>query len=124
MAFVTVSPLDTTYGWRGAQYLAGCTSIPEDLALALGLTSVESEKSISQKVTQPVAQVEALKLINEATEADAIEVLPGIGPASAGRIFAARPDGGFESLEAVALVPDLPVSIDWDDVEAWSPAEE
>ncbi|MEM9267255.1 MAG: hypothetical protein AAGA46_17195 [Cyanobacteria bacterium P01_F01_bin.13] len=127
MAFVTVSPLDTTYGWHGDQYLAGCTSIPEDLAIALGLNqnpSSENDPNWSQKVVQSVTQVEALKLINEATEADAIEVLPGIGPASAGRIFAARPAEGFESIEAVSEVDDLPAAIDWDDVEAWSPAEE
>ncbi|MGD1952062.1 MAG: hypothetical protein ACFB14_20800 [Leptolyngbyaceae cyanobacterium] len=114
MAFVSVPPLKTRYGWHGASYPAGATSIPESLAIALGLSS-KTEKSISQNA--------ALTLINEATEVDKIEVLPGIGSASASRIFAARPAQGFETLEAVALVDDLPLSIDWNAVEAWSPDE-
>ena len=117
MAFVRVPPLDTTYGWHGAIYPAGCASVPESLAIALGIKN----KTLGSQNGTPGFRNEALKLINDATEADAIEVLPGIGPASAGRIFAAKPAEGFESLEAVALVPDLPSSIDWDAVEAWSP---
>ncbi len=119
MAFVTVSPLSTTYGWHGEVYPAGCTSVPESLAIALGLAP-KSETPGSQN-GNPGFQNAALDLINKAAEADESEVLPGIGPASASRIFAARPAQGFESLEAVALVPDLPASIDWDTVEAWSP---
>ena len=115
MAFVTVSPLSTTYGWHGEIYPAGCASVPESLAIALGLTPIKNGT--------PGFRNKALTLINDATEADAIEVLPGIGPASACRIFAAKPSVGFSSLEAVALVPDLPSSIDWDAVEAWSPDE-
>ena len=112
MAFVTVPPLKIRYGWHGASYPAGATSIPESLAIALGLTP-KNENHGSQNA--------ALALINKAAEADEIEVLPGIGPASASRIFAARPSDGFENLEAVALVDDLPLSIDWNAVEAWSP---
>ena len=118
MAFVDVPPLAITYGWQGKRYLAGCTSVPESLAIALGLTPIKKGAHGPQN---PYPGIEALELINRATEDTQIEVLPGIGPASAGRIFAARPEQGFESLEAVALVPDLPSSIDWDAVEAWSP---
>ena len=112
MAFVTVTPLKTTYGWRGVIYPAGCTSIPESLAIALGLDT-ESEKSISQNG--------ALQLINSAASSEALEVLPGIGPANASRIFQARPKDGYESLEAVALVPELSNAIDWDVIETWEP---
>ena len=139
MAFLTVSPLSTTYGWHGAVYPAGCTFIPEELAIALGLKSPDpgpqnTQKGTelnsnfgyhgTQKVTQSVALSAALSLINSATAASALEVLPGIGPANANRIFQARPQGGYESLEAVALVPDLSNAIDWDEIEAWEFSEE
>ena len=121
MAFITVPPLKIRYGWHGASYPAGATSIPEDLAIALDLAP-KSKTPGSQNGNHGF-QNEALDLINKAIEPDEIEVLPGIGPASASRIFAARPAQGFETLEAVALVDELPSSIDWDEVEAWSPDE-
>ena len=34
---ISVSPLLETFGWRGHVFPAGSTSIPEDLAIALGL---------------------------------------------------------------------------------------
>lgn len=62
---------------------------------------------------------DALTLINTAQAASEIEVLPGIGAVSAGLIFAARPDNGYLSLEAVQTVPDLP-TINWSTVAAWT----
>ena len=112
MAFVTVTPLKTTYGWQGAIYPAGCTSIPEGLAIALG---------VSVKSGNHGFQNQALELVNSAKNTEALEVLPGIGPANASRIFQARPKDGYESLEAVALVPELSNAIDWDVIETWEP---
>ncbi|MEM1240846.1 MAG: hypothetical protein AAGI45_13480 [Cyanobacteria bacterium P01_H01_bin.26] len=106
---VTVAPLPITYSWHGTIYPVGCTSVPESLAIALGVVP---------KSGTPGAQ-NALGLINSAEHAAQLEVLPGIGPANASRIFQARPKEGYEGIEAVALVPDLSNAIDWDVIEAW-----
>ncbi|MEO0988153.1 MAG: hypothetical protein AAFY20_21835 [Cyanobacteria bacterium J06639_14] len=45
MGFVSVPPLTETFGWRGKTYLPGSQQIPEDLAIALGLTASDSEEA-------------------------------------------------------------------------------
>ncbi|MEO0533250.1 MAG: hypothetical protein AAF215_05220 [Cyanobacteria bacterium P01_A01_bin.123] len=37
MSFVEIPPLTESTGWRGKRYPAGCTFVPQDLAIALGL---------------------------------------------------------------------------------------
>ncbi|MEO1399684.1 MAG: hypothetical protein AAFV72_00330 [Cyanobacteria bacterium J06635_1] len=129
MALVDIPPLTQTYGWRGLRYLAGCTSVPEDLAIALGNDPSGSfgGGEGSGKSVDPGIQNEpnppALILINEAAEANDLTPLPGVGPAAAGHIFDARPDGGYESLEQLpTLVPQVfepPFSVSVEVLVAW-----
>lgn len=66
------------------------------------------------------AHPQALALINNASAASEIEVLPKIGEVSAGLIFDARPTAGYASLTEVSAVEGLPSSINWTTVEQWT----
>jgi hypothetical protein len=56
--------LTTNVGWRGATYLKGDRQIPDELAIALGLTSqvMEESKSVSvSDLDEPSAPAEIVK---------------------------------------------------------------
>ena len=78
-----------------------------------------SETPIADQLSGPEAIIPpSLALINSATGADGIKVLPGVGSVSARLIFDSRPIDGYGCLEDVAAVEGLP-NIDWDEVGKW-----
>jgi hypothetical protein len=111
--------LTEDYLWRGVTYLKGDREIPDDLAIALGLTPAES--GATDSVEPPT--VAALVLINFVQSAVDMAILPTVGRGAAKRILDRRPEGGYTSLEQVAeLCPEVtrqPYRVDWAQVQAW-----
>lgn len=137
--------LDTTYGWRGRIYRYGNREIPQDLAIVLGgtessETETETESETTEtteettetvpeetpEVAETVEGAEALTLINGATTASSLTVLPGIGNAGAGHLLTNRPTAGyltFAALKTLNVVLSVtPFSVDWDLIAAWEPS--
>jgi hypothetical protein len=114
--------------WRGQTYPAGDREIPEELAIALGLTV---EGNVPDPLTFPIPDVEPLgmanpaeanppdllAILNDAELADDLVYLPTIGKAAAAVILLNRPFAGYESLEEVRelnhRVTEKPFRVDW-----------
>lgn len=109
--------LNEDKAWRGQVYLTGDREIPEDLAIALGLT----EKAESGTPDSPRYPLSLPTLLNQATDPKDLEPLPTVGKGAAKRLLANRPEAGYESLEQVrSLNPELeqaPYRVDWSKVE-------
>lgn len=120
MIMVCVEPLTRSQSWRGTRYLKGSTSIPDELAIALGLAPIESGAPDS---VEPPITVPALVLINFVQSAVDMAILPTVGRGAAKRILERRPEGGYTSLEQVEqLNPEVtkqPYRVDWSQVQAW-----
>ena len=88
-----------------------------------GMTTEPPSSPAPVPAPSPVAMPPALALINAATAADEISVLPTIGKGAAKLILEARPEGGYLSLAAIweqcPRVLVRPYSTDPAVVEAW-----
>lgn len=107
--------------WRGQVYLMGDREIPEDLAIALGLTEKAEASGTPDSPRQPLSLP---TLLNQATDPKDLEPLPTVGKGAAKRLLANRPEAGYESLEQVrSLNPELeqaPYRVDWAKVETYT----
>ena len=108
---------------RGVIYPAGIPCIiPDDLAAALGLAEAD-EPASTPAIASTDAIPEALKLINGVDVYREIQVIPTIGAGAAKAILAARPEGGYSSLEQVwevcPKVLQSPYTTDPEQVAAW-----
>lgn len=88
-----------------------------------GMTTEPPSNTTPAPAPSPAAMPPALALINAATAADEISVLPTIGKGAAKLILEARPEGGYPSLAAIweqcPRVLVRPYSADPSVVEAW-----
>ena len=70
MSFVEIPPLTESTGWRGKRYPTGCTFVPQDLAIALGLTEPATGIPVSGQGKSELAvaaeRLEELKRIYDA----------------------------------------------------------
>lgn len=104
--------------WHGIPYLAGVpTQIPDDLAIALGLTAPAEAEQVITLVSPALALINGVDVVRE------LQVIPTIGAGAARLILSNRPEGGYESLEQVwALCPKImapPYTTDSEQVAAW-----
>ncbi|MGG6295291.1 hypothetical protein ACQ4M4_12950 [Leptolyngbya sp. AN02str] len=124
---VSIPPLTAAKSWRGKLYRKGCTLVPEDLAIALGVLPLPtqpvtstSEDDLSESGTPD--SVAALECLNG--DAMTMAQLPTIGRGAAALIVRSRPAAGYSSIdEAIALNPKVtrhPYTVDWDKVRAWN----
>jgi hypothetical protein len=109
--------------WRGQTYPAGDREIPNELAIALGLTV---EGSVPVPLTFPIAEAEPLEMtnppdllaiFNNAELADDLVHLPTIGKSAAALIVLNRPWHGYESIEQMQQLnqklTQKPFRVDW-----------
>ena len=120
---------ETDLGWRGVVYPAGRPAqIPDDLAVALGLTGIPVSAPQAEASAPAAASIpDALKLINGVDVYREIQAIPTIGAGAAKAILAARPEGGYASLEELwEVCPTIlksPYTTDPEQVAAWGAPE-
>lgn len=114
-----------TIGWRGEVYTPGLQEIPDELEVLLGGSQQNVNSNPPPASITIDESIPAIALINRATKASELTVLPGIGPASAALIMAAKGESTIVDLEELQqLVPELlepRFSIDWKILSTWEP---
>ena len=120
---MTWTTLDRDYQWRKITYHSGYCDIPEDLFSAIGGVSTPEPEPAPEPAPEP--EPPALELINTATVASALTVLPGIGNAGAAVLLGNRPvDGYVDFAQLTDLNGELTVgsfNVSWSAIADWQP---
>jgi hypothetical protein len=111
--------LSTAVRWRGQAYGPGPASIPEPLAIALGLFIEPAKPEPAKPKPEPVLQP-ALTLINSADRPRSLTPIPTVGPKAGAIILEHRPDGGYPSLSDLpSEIFEPPFNCDLAQMYAW-----
>lgn len=123
-----IAELSKCYGWRGKAYGPGRASIPDDLAIALGLATaplpepevLDSSSGVTVNEDVPPPASPALVLINSGAKAADLTPIATIGTKAAAIILEQRPPAGYLSVEALpAEIFKAPYNCKAADILAW-----